>query len=326
MFHLLCLALCLAVMFLVLVATSVLSVPLVRLLERRLKGGNPRTAANALLIFRLLPFSLAIAVSLGLALPAFMEFEPPSTQEMVSWPLIVLAVSGCGVLALTFVRWLRILRMTRLMQHEWQKHSRPVPGMASHVPLYRVETRASLLAVIGIFRPKIFVSRTVAEELTQAELAAALSHEIAHVRSYDNLKQLLMKITAPPAWIPGLQGSDEAWTRASEMAADESALAEGASALELSSALIKVGRLSLGRTVPGALAASHLVPCGCNSATLTRAAHLRDLLEKGTAALPAKNSGRGMIVTALLLAGVIYISCLVTLLPAVHETLEFLVR
>jgi hypothetical protein len=326
MFHILCLALCLAVMFLVLVATSVLSVPLVRFLERRLKGGNPRTAANALLIFRLLPFSLAIAVSLGLALPAFMEFEPPSTQEIVGWPLIVLAASGCGVLALTFVRWLRILRMTRSMQHEWQKHSRPVPGMARHVPLYRVETSASLLAVIGIFRPKIFVSRTVAEELTQDELAAALSHELAHVRSYDNLKQLLMKITAPPVWIPGLQSTDEAWTRASEIAADESALAQGASALELSSALIKVGRLSLGRTVPGALAASHLVPCGCNSATLTRAAHLRDLLEKGTAALPLENSGRRTIVTALLLAGVIYIGCLVTLLPAVHQTLEFLVR
>jgi hypothetical protein len=326
MFHILCLALCLAVMFLVLVATSVLSVPLVRFLERRLKGENPRTAANALLIFRLLPFSLAIAVSLGLALPAFMEFEPPSTQEIVGWPLIVLAASGCGVLALTFVRWLRILRMTRLMQHEWQKHSRPVPGMARHVPLYRVETSASLLAVVGIFRPKIFVSRTVAEELTQDELAAALSHELAHVRSYDNLKQLLMKITAPPSWIPGLQSTDEAWTRASEVAADESALAQGASALELSSALIKVGRLSLGRTVPGTLAASHLVPCGCNSATLTRAAHLRDLLEKGTAALPLENSGRRTIVTALLLAGVIYIGCLVTLLPAVHQTLEFLVR
>jgi hypothetical protein len=326
MFPVLCLALCLAVMFLVFVATSVLSVPLVRLLERKLEGGNPRTAANALLIFRLFPFCLAIAVSLGLALPAFMEFEPRSTQEMVSLPLIVLAVSGLGVLALMFVRSLRIWRMTRFMQHEWQKHSRPVPGMASHVPLYRVETRASLLAVIGIFRPKIFVSRTVAEELTQAELAAALAHEIAHVRSYDNLKQLLMKITAPPAWIPGLQSRDEAWTRASEVAADERALAEGASALELSSALIKVGRLSLGRTVPGALAASHLVPCGCNSATLTRAAHLRDLLEKGTAALPAKNSGRGIMVTALLLASLIYISCLATLLPAVHETLEFLVR
>jgi hypothetical protein len=326
MFHVLCLALCLAVMFLVLFATSILSVPLVRLLERRLEGGNPRTAANLLLIFRLLPFSLAIAVSLGLAMPAFMEFEPPSTQEMVNWRLIVLAVSGGGVLALMFLRSLRIWRMTRFMQHEWQKHSRPVPGMARHVPLYRVETSASLLAVVGIFRPRIFVSRTVAEELTQDELAAALSHEIAHVRSYDNLKQLLMKITAPPSWIPGLQSTDEAWTRASEVAADESALAQGASALELSSALIKVGRLSLGRTVPGTLAASHLVPCGCNSATLTRAAHLRDLLEKGTAAMPVENSGRGMIITALLLAGVIYISCLATLLPVMHETLEFLVR
>jgi beta-lactamase regulating signal transducer with metallopeptidase domain len=326
MFYLLCLTLCLAVMFLVVAVTSVLSLPVAPLLESRLEHASARTASNLLLVLRLLPFSLAVAVSIGLVLPAFMEFEPPSTQEMVNVPLIVLAALGCGVLIAMITRGLRMWRMTRFMQHEWQKHSHAVSGVGSGVPLYRVDSKTSLLAVTGVFKPRIFISRAVAEALTEDELSAALSHEIAHVRSHDNLKQVLMKIMAPPRWIQGLQSTGDSWVSASEMAADESALAGGASALELSSALIKVGRLSLANTVPGTVAASHLVPCGCSSATLTRAAHLRDLLEKGTIVADVQSSGRRKTVIVLALIAVAYVGCLVTLLPAVHEALEFLVR
>ena len=330
MFYLLCLTLCLAVMFLVLAVTSVLSIPLARFLERKLERVSARTAANVLLVFRLLPFSLAIAVSVGLALPSFMEFEPPSTKEGVNWPLIVLAALGCGVLAMMAARALRIWRTTTFMQRQWLKLSHPVSGVAAGVPLYRIDSETSLLAVTGIFKPRVYISRTVADALTEEELSAALSHELAHVRSYDNLKQVLMKIMAPPEWFHGLQSAGEAWIRASEVAADERALAQGASALELSSALIKVGRLSragnTGNNVPGSLAASHLVPCGCSSATLTRAAHLRDLLENETVMPPFQDSSRRKILTAVALIAAAYIGCLATLLPAVHEALEFLVR
>jgi Zn-dependent protease with chaperone function len=317
-------------MFLVLAVTSVLSIPLARFLERKLERVSARTAANVLLIFRLLPFSLAIAVSVGLALPSFMEFEPPSTKEGVNWPLIVLAALGCGVLAMMAARALRIWRTTTFMQRQWLKRSHPVHGVAAGVPLHQIDSETSLLAVTGIFKPRVYISRTVADALTEEELSAALSHELAHVRSYDNLKQVLMKIMAPPEWFRGLQSAGEAWTRASEVAADERALAQGASALELSSALIKVGRLSragkTGNNMPGSLAASHLVPCGCSSATLTRAAHLRDLLENETVMPPFQDSSRRKVLTAVALIVAAYIGCLATLLPVVHEALEFLVR
>ena len=325
MFYLLCLTLCLAVMFLVLAVASILSVPVAGLLERWLEHARPRTTANLLLIFRLLPFSLAVTISIGLALPAFLKFEPPSTKEMLNVPLIVLAALGGGVLITIISRGLRMWRTTRFMQREWQKHSHAVDG-AGDLPLYRIDSKTSLLAVTGVFKPKIFVSRAVAEALTEEEMSAALSHEIAHVRSHDNLKQVLMKIMAPPPWFHVHQSTGASWIRASEIAADESALAQGASALELSSALIKVGRLSLANTVPGTVAASHLVPRGCSSATLTRAAHLRDLLENGTVVADVQSSGSRKALTALALIVSAYIACLVTLLPAVHEALEFLVR
>src|ERR1700760_598513 len=134
MFYLLCLTLCLAVMFLILAVTSVLSIPLARFLERKLERVSARTAANVLLVFRLLPFSLAIAVSVGLALPSFMEFEPPSTKEGVNWPLIVLAGLGCGVLGMMAARALRIWRTTTFIQRQWLKLSHRVTGIAPGVP------------------------------------------------------------------------------------------------------------------------------------------------------------------------------------------------
>lgn len=313
-------------MFLVFAGTSIASIPVARLLVRRLEHTSARTSANVLLVFRLLPISLAVAVSLGLALPAFLKFEPPSTHEMLNAQLLSLAVLGGGVLVLMLVRALRVWRMTRFMQQEWQRHSHRASSNGSNIPLFRIDTQASLLAVTGFLKPKVFVSRAVSEALTEEELTAALAHESAHVRSRDNLKQMLMKITAPPAWLNALRSTDAAWTRASEVAADESALAQGASALELSSALIKVGRLSMGNTLPSTLTASHLVPCGCSSATLTRAAHLRDLLENGTVITPVENSGGRKLAAIMLLMVAIYIGCFITLLPAVHEALEFLVQ
>jgi beta-lactamase regulating signal transducer with metallopeptidase domain len=326
MFYLLCLTLCLAVLFLVLAITSLLSIPAARLLERRLKNASARSMADLVLVLHLLPFSLAAAMSIGLALPAFMKFEPPSTKEMVSVPLVALAALGCGVLLVMISRTLRIWRATRIVQREWQKHSYPVSGVAGGVPLYRVDSKISLLAVTGVFKPTIFISRAVAEALTPEELSAALSHEIAHVRSHDNLKHVLMKVMAPPSCFQGRTSARESWINASEIAADEGALAQGASALELSSALIKVGRLSLANTVPGSVAASHLVARGCSSATVTRAAHLRDLLQNGTVVADVQSSGSFKTITALMLIVAAYIGCLATLLPAVHEALEFLVR
>jgi Zn-dependent protease with chaperone function len=328
MFYLLCLTLCLAVMFLVLSATAVLCLPAAHLLGRKLEQANARTRANVLLAFRLLPFLLAVAISFGLALPAFMKFEPPSTKEMVNAPLLLLAALGFGVLAWMTFRGVRMWRTTRFVQSEWEKHSQPLSSSVTSVPLYRIDTHKSLLAVTGVFNPRVYVSSAVVEALTEDELSAALLHEVAHVRSLDNLKQILMKIVAPPARFQRLQSTGDAWVRASEVAADESALAQGASALELSSALIKVSRLSMGDAsgLPGSMAASHLVPCGCSSATLTRAAHLHELLERGTVATHESHGGKFRIAAALALGMMTYIVCLATLLPAVHEALEFLVR
>ena len=192
------------------------------------------------------------------------------------------------------------------------------------VPVYRVENGAPLMAVTGIFRPRIFVAREITETLSQDELRASLAHEMAHVSSFDNLKQLLLKITRAPRWLKALHNADAEWTSASEIAADHDALAEGASVLDLSSALIKVGRLN--RPLAGREAvASHLVPTACGSSLENRVTCLSEMLE-GTGAAPARGVKRGHLVLPVIIALAAYLACINTVLPAVHEALEFLVR
>src|SRR6185437_2699902 len=136
--------------------------------------------------------------SLGLAVPAFLEFEPRSTGEMLGWPLMVLALCGAAVLLLILHRIASILRASWKLGRHWMANSMQlhVPGL--NCPVYCVKRPASLLAVTGIFRPKIFISDEVAQALSPQELSAALSHELAHLRSADNLKQLLLRSFALP--------------------------------------------------------------------------------------------------------------------------------
>src|SRR5689334_12897958 len=243
MFYLLCITLCFAAMFVVTAATTLVSAPLLRFVMARTRR-RPAMAANLIFIIRILPALLGLIVAAGLVLPAFVEFEPSATGEIPGVPLLLLAGLGGLIVFVTLVRCWRILRTTFVMQNKWLQEAEPFGSHEGAVPIYCVDESQALMAVTGVFRPQIFVSRDVAQTLSGAELDAALAHELSHVSAGDNLKQLLLKVTRPPRWIPFLGHLDSAWAKNSEIAADEGAIIRGSSALDLSSALIKVGRLS----------------------------------------------------------------------------------
>ena len=323
MFYLLATALSLAVFFLVLGTASLLCFPGMRLLLKMAGPLTPRTRANLLFAWRLLPLGLACAVTFSLALPAFLEFEPYSTKEGVGFRLVALAALGALALLGMAMRAVNILCMTSKAQQRWRNHSERMEITAMRAPVYRVENGASLLAVTGIFRPAIFVAREITEALSHDELRAALAHEMAHVLSFDNLKQLLLKITRAPRWLEALYNSDAEWTRASELAADYRALQDGASALELSSALIKVGRLKRPPAGREPLA-SHLAPTACSRSLESRVVRLREILEGAETAPARARNGSYLLPMVITLAA--YLACIHAVLPAVHEALEFLVR
>jgi beta-lactamase regulating signal transducer with metallopeptidase domain len=328
MFYLLSISLCCAVWFMVFVSASVLCMWTGRLARPAASSLAPATVANLLFAIRILPVSLASLVTFGFVLPALLKFEPRSTSELVGWPLLGLAVLGALALIVMSLRAVNIIRSTRLVAAAWRRHSKRLLLKSIDIPVYCLDGvgPSSVLAVFGFFRPKIFVARKVVDTLTPEELVAALEHERAHMSSLDNLRQLAVKITRLPHWLNLFGMPDSAWTHASEIAADEAALASGVSVLDLSGALIKVAALSSRAVVGETVAASHLVPVGPESSLQARVKHLQEILESDDPLRRTPQNQGGRIVIPLALAVIAYATCVSAVLPWVHEALEELVR
>ena len=85
-----------------------------------------------------------------------------------------------------------------------------------------VESDAPLLALGGIVRPRLVISRGVVGALSAEQLAAALRHERAHWASHDNLKRLCILLT--PGILPfagSSQTLERGWRKFTEWAADD---------------------------------------------------------------------------------------------------------
>ena len=324
MFYALCTAVCLAVLFITITGTLLLSSGGAWLLRRHARQIVPAVLSNLLFAVRLLPLILALFFVIGFALPSFLRFEPRATTEGVGWRLTLLSILGIVVLGRIGIRWYRIHRATALVRKEWLRGAQKLSVRFGSAPVYSVERAKGVIAVLGTFHPRVFVARSVISALTPAELAAVLAHEAGHVRAFDNLKQLLMKITQPPRWLRSLKSMDAAWTNASELAADEAALAQGVAVEDLASALVKV--LRMGQTGPALeIAASHLVPNASCSAVGERVLRLQHLLN-GEVRPASQFKGKRSALIFAVLAAVLYVAAINSLLPFVHEALEWLVR
>jgi hypothetical protein len=325
MFYILAAALCLAIFLLVLLGALLLCHAAVRMTRPLTASWAPRNAANLLFSIHMLPFLLACVTALGVALPAFLEFEPRATRELLSARLVLLATGGALALVGMAVRGIRAWLATTHTVAQWRTCSTQihVPGLS--IPVHRIEHDSPFMVVAGLLRPRIFVGRSIMQALAPEELAAALAHEKAHARSFDNFKQLWLKITRLPKFAARFAPGQAAWAGLSEMAADEDALAEGTSPLDLSSALIKVARLERYRPHVG-LVACQFLPDGPANALELRAARLEQMLASGTSAAAKGFNWRLITALAVVAAGLLYVTCLSSLLPWMHEALEALVR
>ena len=328
MFYLLGGALSFAVLFLLIVFGTLLNFALFRLVSVRSRGTDPSRLPGLLFLLHLAPFLLAFGVVLGFVLPAFLKLEPPSTREGLSPVLTVASALGVGVLATLLARLLHLLFATSRQQTRWMKEAKPLQRDGAHDSIFVLPGAAPVMAVTGLLRPRVFVSQPIVAALNDEELTAALGHEFAHVRAHDNLKQLLLRITQRPRWL-GESLHLKSWITASEVLADRTAIEGGVSPYHLASALVKVARLSAAAALVPAIAASHLVPDCAGSAVASRVLQLREILDR-----PATNSSapllrRNAIATKCVLAVTavaLYLLSLNSLLPRVHEVLEWLVR
>ena len=158
----------------------------------------------------------------------------PVPDPALALLLVVLAVWGCGFLAVT-VGWAREWSQIRAIARTASPLplGLPIPVLSTAVPLEP--------GVFGIFRPVLLLPDGIAIRLTQVQLRTVLAHELCHVRRRDNLTAAFhMLVEAvfwfhPLVWWLGVRMVDER-----ERACDEEVLQAGSQAEVYAETILKV--------------------------------------------------------------------------------------
>jgi Zn-dependent protease with chaperone function len=221
-------------------------------------------SANLLFGLRIFSFTVSVVVAVFFAFPSFWLMERATLDE--DGATFVLAACSLLILSAGLFRVLRAQARTARAVTEWS-----LPGTRSVETSRATGTRgetaepalgasngAPALILVGIRKPRLMVSDLAKIVLNDDELRVAIRHELGHMRSRDNLKKALINATP----FPGMSGLESAWREASELAADDGAVANRQNALDLAAALIKLSRFS--RQWPEPALASGLVSGSCS--------------------------------------------------------------
>lgn len=193
MYNLLGICLALAALLFVNALASVLTAAFWRVVSRFTKGWSSATRARLIFICRTFPAAAALLVVIFFFVPSYLAFEPNQTGETVSVKLALLALFSAIGIALALWRGIAAWFVTKRLADDWQTHSETVFLENSPIPAYRINHRFPVVAVVGVFRPKLFVARQIFNSLNNEELAAVIAHETAHITARDNLKHWLMR-------------------------------------------------------------------------------------------------------------------------------------
>ncbi len=307
--------LCLACLFLANLAVSLLvriGLPTALRWAERLRA---RKAADFLFALRILPATAAVCVVLALCVPSYLLFEPHAGAEHLTPFALLASVFGTALLLCAAIRTLGVLGGSkRLLRRAECCDSAAVTGGNALV----IECDAPVLALAGVIRPRLLVSRRVLDVLSPEQLGAALRHERAHRCAFDNLKRLVVLLS--PTALPfssGIAALERSLARYTEWAADDDATGgDPQRSLDLADALLRVSALK-GAQEPLPFLASSLVADDC-----ALSARIDRLLNVGT---PPEVVSHRLVLTLAVAAGIgsmIVLSVVPSSLGLVHTLLE----
>lgn len=196
----------------------------------------------ALLVF---PFIAALLFVAAFLIPAFLLFEPRSTKEIAGFAQsAVCAISVAGFLTAVY-RFFQARSATRGLVSGWLKDAEPIAIDGVSVPVYRIRHPFPVLAVVGTWRPQMFVARQIFDHLTAEEFQAAIAHETGHLAARDNFRRTLLRFCRDLLVFPFGRTLDRNWAASAEAGADEYAAQTGGNltAVNLAAALVKIARI-----------------------------------------------------------------------------------
>jgi Zn-dependent protease with chaperone function len=239
------LLLSLASFFLVYLALGLVSLAAAPAAIRLAKRTTPLTATRLLLAVRLFPLALSLLLVLGLCLPSYLLLEPEASAERIGLGCLAAALAGATAWALSIARALRATADSVGCLRRCCGLGAELRLAGESRPVCVIEGEAPVLALAGVLRPRIVLSRAVLRSLSPEQLETALSHERAHSISRDNLKRWLLLVAPDPIpFFRGLAALDRHWAKYTEWAADDRAVAgDTRRSLSLASALVRMARL-----------------------------------------------------------------------------------
>ncbi|MGA8220534.1 MAG: M56 family metallopeptidase [Candidatus Acidiferrales bacterium] len=316
------LCLCLASFFLVHAALGMAAWLVAPAAIRLAEKMRPRMAARFLFFLRVLPAVLAAIVVLGLGVPSYVWLEPRATEESVSLACCAAALLGAAVWCISIARVFHAALRSSRYARQCKRIGRGIVQEGAFVPTTVLEVESPMIALAGVFRPRVLVSRSVLAALSPGELDAALKHENAHRISRDNLKRFVFLLA--PGVFPltrSLVGLEQAWARFSEWAADDEATrGDTRVSLLLAAALVRVARM--GAAPQPSVALSPLI-----AGDRDLSARVERLL-RGEPAAPASIWRRNALLSGLaVVASAIIVGAMQwpAILRAAHEILERLI-
>lgn len=205
----------------------------------------PVVRARRLLCLRLAPSGLAAVITLMVITPAFAIFEPFGLNERMGPAIAMLAGAAVLQWAVALMRAVYSLVLTRRIERGWLQCS-SVLDVDAAMPAYAIESHSPILALVGVFAPKLIAAGTIVDACSPEELACIVGHERGHWQANDNLKRWVMaSLPDTLRWTPIHGEIVDAWHHAAEDAADDAASgADVVARAELAALLIKVVRLA----------------------------------------------------------------------------------
>lgn len=205
----------------------------------------PHVRARRIMLLRITPCAMAIAITALVVAPAFALFEPGREGEPFGPTLALLAAFAAANLLAAFTRALNSLWVTKRVEREWLRGSIALPG-ALDPCAFVINAASPVVALVGVFAPKLIAAQRVVDACTPAEVAAIVAHERGHFMARDNLKRWLMaSLPDTLRWTPMHRDIIDAWHHAAEDAADDAATNGDAEArADLAALLLKVVRLA----------------------------------------------------------------------------------
>jgi Zn-dependent protease with chaperone function len=217
-------------------------------------GRLARAGASAWLALRLLPTLAGLLFVAAVFSPAFGRFEPREAAEAPGIGLVSLAATSAALIGWASVTALAGLSRTAAHARGWLARSNDLSCTGAAMSVHAVRDLPPTVSLVGLWRPRLFVSSDIAAALTPDELDAVVAHERQHRCAWDNLKRLVV-LAAPDVlrFLGAGAALESRWLSAAEMEADRRAVGgDPAKGVSLASALVKVARLMPVAELPAA--------------------------------------------------------------------------